>query len=184
MSFDELGKTLNNSLFVSLDRLGGRSLIKGFYALGITAVALWAINHLFFTFSLGFGAGLWGLVEITVFGLLAITGLRILSEAMIVFFQAHAADAEAASTTEIPSSLVDEVRDAIEDLGVDLGEHSDVDVAASTQTAKTQAKTQAKPSAKAAAAKAPVKSPATKAKKTTTRTARRTPRTSKPADKS
>lgn len=173
MYFDELGKTLNRSLFVSLDKIGGKPLIKGFYALGITAVSLWAINHLFYSFALGFGAGLWGLLEILVFGLFFITGLRILSEVLIVYFQAHSVDAEAASTTDIPSSLVDEVREAIEDLGIDLGdEEPDNDE-------KTPLPATTKGPKKAAAAAKVTKRPPAKAKKPAPRTARRTPRAPK-----
>lgn len=170
MSFEELGKTLNRSLFVSLDKIGGKPLVKGFYALGITAVALWAINHLFYTFSLGFGAGLWGLVEITVFGLFFITGLRILSEVFIVYLQAHSVDAEAASTNEVPATLVDEVREAIEELGIDLGdEEPDNDEKTPFKRPTHQ------PKKAAAAAKVAKRPAAAAAKKPAPRTARRTP---------
>ena len=52
-------------------------------------ILLWAVSHLFLTFGCDFGNGLWGLLEIVVFGLLGVVALRIVCEALLVFFKAN-----------------------------------------------------------------------------------------------
>ena len=80
---------------------------------------IWGIDHVFVTFGSGFGEGLWGLIEIVVFGLFGITLLRVVCEALIVYFEANKDAVETASRTQPQTSLIDEVRDAIEQLGED-----------------------------------------------------------------
>lgn len=116
MTLDDLKKLATGSLLFSLDRIIAPRLINIFYLLGLAALVLWAINHLFFSFSLGFGGGLWGLLEIAVFGLLAFVILRIVCEAAIIFFKSNESVAKAANKTRPATSIIDDVRDAIEDL--------------------------------------------------------------------
>ena len=119
MTLDDLKKLATGSLLFSLDRILGPRLVNILYLLGLAAIAMWAISHFFTTFSFSFGAGLWGLVEIVVFGLLGFIILRIVCEAVIVFFKANEGAADAATASKTPASLIEEVRDAIEELADD-----------------------------------------------------------------
>lgn len=116
MTLDDLQKLATSSMLFSLDRIIAPRLINIFYLLGLVAIVLWAISHLFFTFSFGFGTGLWGLLEIAVYGLLGFVVLRIACEAVIVFFKTHENAAKSASQPRPAATLIDEVRDAIEEL--------------------------------------------------------------------
>jgi len=164
MTFDDLKKLATGSLLFSLDRIIAPRLITIFYLLGLAALVLWTISHLFATFAFGFGSGLWGLLEIVVFGLLGFVVLRIMCEALIVYFKANEGAAAAASQPRPSVSLIDEVRDAIEELADD---EYDAEPAAVVK-APVKARPAAKP---AAAAKAPV----TKTVARPRRTAKRTP---------
>lgn len=117
MSFEEFGKILNRTLLLSMDRISGPRLVRFAYLLGLAVAAVWALSHFFATFRTGFGDGLWGLLEIAVFGLFGLTVLRVVCEALIVYFEANKDAVRAATRSEAPTSLIDEVRDAIEQLG-------------------------------------------------------------------
>lgn len=116
MRFDDLRKLATGNVLFNLGRIISPRLVTIVYLLGLASIALWAINHVFATFRFGFGNGLWGLLEIAVFGLLAITVLRIACEAVIVYFRTHAADADDITPARPSASLIDEVREAIEEL--------------------------------------------------------------------
>lgn len=116
MTLDDLKKIATSSLLLNLDRIIAPRLITIFYLLGMAAIILASISHLFFSFSLGFGGGLWGLLEILVFGLLAFVVLRVLCEAAIIFFTTHQEAVNAANHARPAVSLLDDVRDAIEEL--------------------------------------------------------------------
>lgn len=177
MTFEEFGKFLKRSLLLGMDRISGPRLVRFVYMLGLAVAAIWALNHFFATFRSGFGDGLWGLLEIVVFGLFGITLLRVVCEALIVYFEANKDAVRTASHPVAQSSLIDEVRDAIEQLGEENGGKA---------LARTEADTPPKPAAtkpvaKSASAKlanasksGPAKSPAP---------ARRTPRTAKRSPK-
>ena len=60
--------------------------------------------------------GLWGLLEIAVFGAFMLVVLRAACEALLVFFKANEAAANSVSRTRISSSLLEDVRDAIHDI--------------------------------------------------------------------
>ncbi len=124
MTPDDIGRVASRSLFLSLEHIAAPRLIKFFYVLGLAAIALWAISHFFYAFAFGFAEGLWGIIEILVFGLLMITGLRIVCEAGIVFFKAHEPASSGRQAASGHASLMDEVRGAIEDLA---GEDDDYD---------------------------------------------------------
>lgn len=166
MEFDDIKRIFKRSVLLSLDQIITPRLIKLAYLLGLAAIALWAISHLVGTFSLGFAEGIWGLLELFVFGLSALIGLRVVCEVLIVYFRTHEAATQPMSDVT-SASLIDEVRDAIEDLAGE--EDAPVD-----QVAQKASVTRRKPPAKTSSA--PAKKPA--ARKTTPRTAKRTPKQS------
>ncbi|AEQ51650.1 DUF4282 domain-containing protein [Pelagibacterium halotolerans] len=116
MRFDDLRKLATGSVLFNLGRIISPRLVTILYLLGLAAIALWAVNHFFASFRFGFGNGLWGLLEIAVFGLLAFVALRIACEGIIVFFRANSAEAETYEPEHMGTSLIDDVREAIEDL--------------------------------------------------------------------
>lgn len=119
MTLDDLKKLATSSILITLDRIISPRLIRVLYPIGIAGLALWTINHFFVSFSLGFGEGLWGILEIVVFGLIGLISLRIACEALLVFFKANESAAETAAQPRMQTSLIDEVRDAIEQLAED-----------------------------------------------------------------
>ena len=119
MNIEDIGKLVSRSLFLSLDRIVGPRLVKFLYLFGVAAIVLWAFDHFFATFRFGFGDGLWGLLEIAVFGVFGLVALRIACEAAIVYFKANEGAMSAADNPRAETNLIDEVRDAIEDLAAD-----------------------------------------------------------------
>ena len=113
MTLDDLKKLLTGRTLLRLDTIIGPRLVPLLYALGLAAILLWAVSHLFFTFGSNFGNGLWGLLEIVIFGLLAWTVLRIACDALTVYFKTHEDSADTFARARLPSSLLDEVREAI-----------------------------------------------------------------------
>jgi len=116
MTLDDLKRLFTRQTLFRLDAILSPRLVPIFYALGLAGILLWAISHLFWSFAFGFGNGLWGLLEIAVFGLLLLVGLRILCEALLVWFKAHEQSGETVNRSRYSASLLDEVRDAIRDL--------------------------------------------------------------------
>ena len=80
---------------------------------------LWAVDHLFASFAFNFGQGLWGILEIVVYGPLWVVALRIVTELVLVFFKAHEAAAGAINLGRGGSTLAEEVSDAIHELAED-----------------------------------------------------------------
>ncbi|KKB09723.1 DUF4282 domain-containing protein [Devosia chinhatensis] len=124
MTLDDLKRLLTRQTLFRLDSILSPRLVPILYALGLAAILLWAINHFFFRFGTGFGNGLWGLLEIVVFGLLAFVGLRIGCEALMVWFRSHQQTGDSMARSRYSASLLDEVRDAIRDLAEE-GQDSD-----------------------------------------------------------
>lgn len=124
MTLDDLKRLFTRQTLFRLDAILSPRLMPIFYALGLAGILLWAINHFFYRFSFGFGDGLWGILEIIVFGLLSFVGLRILSEALLVWFKNHEASGDSVQRSRYSASLLDEVRDAIRDLA-EQGDESD-----------------------------------------------------------
>lgn len=124
MRFDDLRKLATGNVLFNLGRILSPRLVTILYLLGLAAILLWAVDHFFSTFRFGFGNGLWGLLEIAVFGLLAVVVLRIACEAVIVFFRANASEAEDYEPERPTASLFDEVREAIEDLADQEPDHA------------------------------------------------------------
>lgn len=116
MTLDDLKKLLSGKVLFRLDSILSPRLVPVLYAVGLTAILLWAVSHLFLTFGASFGNGLWGLLEIAVFGLLSVILLRVVCEALLVYFKSHETSADTLERTRLSTSLLDEVRDAIHDL--------------------------------------------------------------------
>lgn len=119
MFLDDLKKLLSGPTLFRLDSVLSPRLVPVFYAVGIGAIGLWAIGHFVSRFSANFGDGLWGLLEIAVYGVGALILLRIVCEALLVFFKTHEDGTEHVARTRVPSTLLEEVRDAIHDLAED-----------------------------------------------------------------
>lgn len=116
MKLDDLTKLATGSVLFSLDRIIVPKLLTLVYLLGLVGIALWGLDHLFDTFRFGFGNGIWGLVEVIVFGLLAFVALRTACEIILIFYKANEHVAQSAMTPQTKDSLFDDVADAIEDL--------------------------------------------------------------------
>lgn len=124
MTTDDLKRLFTRQTLFRLDAILSPKLVPILYALGLASILLWAINHFFFRFGTGFGNGLWGILEIVVFGLAAFVGLRIGCEALLVWFKSHEAGGDTVTRPRYSSSLLDEVREAIRDLA-EHGEETD-----------------------------------------------------------
>jgi hypothetical protein len=119
MIWDDLKKLLTSPTLFRLDAILSPRLVPLLYAAGIAGIGLWAIDHFFTSFSLNFGQGLWGILEILVYGGLALLLLRVVCEIVLVFFRSHEAATDSVNNGRISSTLLDEVRDAIHDLAED-----------------------------------------------------------------
>ena len=121
MTSDDLKKIFLGPTLFRLDTILSPRLVPVLYATGLAGLLLWAVTHLFATFGRNFGDGLWGLLEIVVFGLLGFLVLRIVCEVLLVFFKAHETAARAVDLSRVPGSLLDEVKEALNDIA-DLDE--------------------------------------------------------------
>ncbi len=68
MTSDDLKRIFLGPTLFRLDTVLSPRLVPILYATGLAAILLWAVAHLFATFGSSFGNGLWGLLEIVVFG--------------------------------------------------------------------------------------------------------------------
>ena len=116
MTLDDLKRLFTRQTLFRLDSILSPKLVPILYALGLAGILLWAVSHLFWSFGFGFGNGLWGLLEIAVFGLLSLVSLRIACEALLVWFKAHEQSGDTVNRSRYSASLLDEVREAIRDL--------------------------------------------------------------------
>lgn len=181
MTSDDLRRLFLGPTLFRLDLILATRLVPIGYGVGLVAILVWAINHLFRTFGSGFGNGLWGLVEIAVFGLLALIVLRLACEALLVFFKAHEDATDELGAARAGSTLLEEVRDAIHDLAdADSGT---IEVSEPVHSAPA-------PAARPVSLSEPVHRPATPGRSPAAkprRTARRTPvrtQTAEPAPSS
>lgn len=122
MTADDLKKIFLSPTLFRLDTILSPRLVPILYATGLAALLLWAVAHLFVTFGRTFGDGLWGLLEIAVYGLFGLVALRIVCEVLLVFFKAHESAARTVSVSRLSNSLLDEVKDAISDIADDAGD--------------------------------------------------------------
>lgn len=147
MTLEDLKKIFLGPTLFRLDTILSPKLVPLLYAVGLAALLLWAVIHLFATFGRNFGDGLWGLLEIAVFGTLALLALRVICEFLLVYFKSNETVVRAVSLSRAHNSLVDEVRDAIHDIAVDveevdpLAEHADDLPPAARRTARRSPKT-------------------------------------------
>jgi len=119
MTSDDLKRIFLGPTLFRLDTILSPRLVPVVYATGLGAILIWAIKHLFATFGVSFGEGLWGLLEIAVFGAFMLVVLRAACEAALVFFKANESAADSVSRTRISSTLLEDVRDAIHDIADD-----------------------------------------------------------------
>ena len=113
MASDDLKRILSGPRLFRLDTIISPRLVPLLYLTGLGALLIWAVDHLFATFGANFGTGLWGLLEIVVYGLLGFILLRVLCELLLIFFKSNEDTAEILNQTRLSSSLLEEVRDAI-----------------------------------------------------------------------
>lgn len=116
MTLDDLKKIFLSPTLFRLETILSPRLVPVLYATGLAALLLWSVGHLFASFGRNFGDGLWGILEIAVYGSLFLLLLRVICEVLLVFFKANEATTRAVSISRVPSSLMDEVRDAISDI--------------------------------------------------------------------
>jgi hypothetical protein len=127
MTSDDLRRIFFGPTLFRLDTILSPRLVPVVYATGLAAILIWAVKHLFATFGTSFGEGLWGLLEIAVFGAFMLVVLRAVCEAALVFFKANESAADSVSRTRISSTLLEDVRDAIHDMADDDDDVMDVD---------------------------------------------------------
>ena len=116
MTLDDLKKIFLSPTLFRLDTLLSPRLVPVLYATGLASLLLWAVIHLFSTFGRTFGDGLWGILEIAVFGLFGLVVLRMVCEFLLVFFKVNETATKTVSLSLISTSLLDEVKDAISDI--------------------------------------------------------------------
>ena len=126
MTTDDLKRIFLGPTLFRLDTILSPRLVPILYATGLATILLWAIGHFFESFGHNFGDGLWGLIEIAIYGTFGVIALRTACEALLVWFKANEASADSVSRTRISTSLLEEVRDAIHDIAD--GEDSDDDM--------------------------------------------------------
>jgi hypothetical protein len=119
MTFDDLKKIFLSPTLFRLDAILSPKLVPVLYGVGLLSLLLWAVGHLFLTFGRNFGDGLWGILEIAVYGALGLLALRVVCEVLLVFFKTHEAATRTVSVSRLSGSLMDEVRDAIHDIAQD-----------------------------------------------------------------
>jgi len=126
MTLDDLKRLFTRQTLFRLDAILSPKLVPILYALGLAGILLWAVSHLFWSFGFGFGNGLWGLLEIAVFGAFFLVVLRAACEALLVYFKANEAATDSVSRTRISSSLLEDVRDAIQDIADEAEDDDDL----------------------------------------------------------
>jgi len=119
MMFDDLKKIFLSPTLFRLEAILSPKLVPVLYGVGLLSLLLWAVGHLFLTFGRNFGDGLWGLLEIAVYGALGLLVLRVACEVLLVFFKANEAATRTVAMSRLSGSLMDEVRDAIHDIAED-----------------------------------------------------------------
>jgi hypothetical protein len=127
MTLDDLKKIFLSPTLFRLDAILSPKLVPVLYGVGMFALLLWAVGHLFLTFGRNFGDGLWGLFEIAVYGALGLIALRVICEVLLVFFKAHEAATRTVAVSRLSGSLMDEVREAIHDIA-DESDYTETEV--------------------------------------------------------
>lgn len=180
MTSNDWKRLLLGPTLFRLDTIVSPALVPILYAVGLLAILVWAIDHLFFMFATGIANGLWGIVEIAVFGLLAMVVLRIACEVALVFFKAHEAEAQSVSRNRVGTTLLEEVKDALHDLAE--ADEEEITIAEPVHRPPAPVAGAPKPAAPARPAESePTAMPTVPAKRTPVRrTARRSPQPKPP----
>lgn len=139
MTLDDLKKIFLSPTLFRLETILSPRLVPVLYATGLAALLLWSVGHLFASFGRNFGDGLWGILEIAVYGSLFLLLLRVICEVLLVFFKANEATTRAVSISRVPSSLMDEVRDAISDIADESPDVDETSEGVSSPTGTTPA---------------------------------------------
>jgi len=116
MTLDDLKKIFLSPTLFRLETILSPKLVPVLYGTGMFALLLWAVGHLFLTFGRNFGDGLWGILEIAVYGAFGLIVLRVICEVLLVFFKANEAATRTVAVSRLSGTLMDEVRDAIHDI--------------------------------------------------------------------
>ena len=116
MLLDDLKKIFLGPTLFRLDTLLAARLVPILYGVGLAGLLLWASGYLVTMFGRSFFDGLWGLMEIAVFGALGLIVLRIVCEALLIFFHAHEATTANTGRGRVPSTLLEEIGDALHDI--------------------------------------------------------------------
>ncbi|MBK8083312.1 MAG: DUF4282 domain-containing protein [Devosia sp.] len=116
---DDIKKIFLSPALFRLDTILSPRLVPVLYGTGMAALLLWAVGHLFLTFGRNFGDGLWGILEIVVFGALGMVVLRVVCELLLVFFKANETATRTVSLSRMPATLMDEVKEAIHEIAKD-----------------------------------------------------------------
>src|SRR6478752_6970722 len=116
MTLDDLKKIFLSPTLFRLETILSPRLVPVLYVTGLAALLLWSVGHLFLTFGRNFGDGLWGILEIAVYGAFGLIVLRVICEVLLVFFKANEAATRTVAVSRLSGTLMDEVRDAIHDI--------------------------------------------------------------------
>jgi len=119
MTLEDMKKLATSGTIFNLDRMIAPKIIKILYLLGLGAIGIWTIRHLFGSFAESFAAGIWGLLEIGVIGLGSFVLLRVVCETLMIFFKKNAEHITLEPSTRPAMSIFDDVKDAIEELAED-----------------------------------------------------------------
>jgi hypothetical protein len=128
MTLDDLKKIFLSPTLFRLETILSPKLVPVLYGTGMFALLLWAVGHLFLTFGRTFGDGLWGLLEIAVYGALGLIALRVICEVLLVFFKTHEAATRTVAVSRLSGTLMDEVREAIHDIAEDADDYTETEV--------------------------------------------------------
>ncbi|MEP7240000.1 MAG: DUF4282 domain-containing protein [Devosia sp.] len=116
MTPDDLRRIFSGPTLFRLDTILSPRLVPVLYLFGLATILLWSVTHLFDSFGRNFGDGLWGLLEIAVYGGFSVVVLRAACEALMVYFKANEDATDSVNRTRVSTSLLEEVRDAIHDI--------------------------------------------------------------------
>ena len=141
MTGDDLRRIFLGRTLFRLDTIVGPRLVPVLYLIGLAALLLWSVTHLFATFGRNFGDGLWGLLEIAVFGLLGLLVLRMACEVLLVFFKANETATRTVNLSRISTSLIEEVREALSEIADEEDDIADAeDAGAAARPARRTSK--------------------------------------------
>lgn len=125
MPIEDLKKILLSPALVRLDRRLAPRLVPLLYGAGLLAILVWAVKHLFAAFGQDFGNGLWGLLEIAAFGLLALLALRIVCEGVLAYFRMAGDEGALELEHRVPSTLLEDIGDALADIADAVDDEDD-----------------------------------------------------------